>query len=151
MARPTVRPVARGDRAAWAEMRAALWPDYTVAAHAAEIDRLLAAGPSERSTNFVAEAPSGALLGFVEMSVRGYAEECVTDRVGFVEGWYVVPEARGQGVGRALIAAGIAWARGLGCTEFASDALIDNHVSHAAHQALGFEEVVRIVCFRLKP
>lgn len=60
------------------------------------------------------------------MSIRGYAEECSTSRVGYVEGWYV---ARG-------------------CTEFASDALIHNYVSHAAHRALGFEEVVRIVCFK---
>jgi aminoglycoside 6'-N-acetyltransferase I len=48
------------------------------------------------------------------------------------------------------MAAGIAWARGRGCTEFAADALLDNEVSHAAHRALGFEEVERIVCFRLR-
>jgi hypothetical protein len=47
---------------------------------------LLEAGPSDRSTNFVAEDASGRLIGFVEMSVRRYAEGCDTDRVGFVEG-----------------------------------------------------------------
>lgn len=147
---PIIRPVHPGDRDAWAAMRADLWPDDTAEGHALEIDRLIEAGPSDRSTNFVAEDSSGVLLGFVEMSIRRYAEGCETDRVGFVEGWYVVPDARRQGVGRALIAAGIGWARGEGCTEFASDALIDNVVSHAAHRALGFEEVERIVCFRLR-
>jgi aminoglycoside 6'-N-acetyltransferase I len=131
-------------------MRADLWPEDTAEGHALEIDRLLEAGPSDRSTTFVAENSSGVLLGFVEMSIRQYAEGCETDRVGFVEGWYVEPAYRRNGVGGALIAAGIAWARAKGCSEFASDALIDNVVSHAAHRALGFEEVERIVCFRLR-
>ena len=40
--------------------------------------------------------------GFVELSLRAYAEGCQSDNVAYVEGWYVVPEARGSGVGRAL-------------------------------------------------
>ena len=51
--------------------------------------------------------------------------------------------------GRALMAAGVEWARARGCTEFASDALLENELSHAAHKALGFVETCRIVCFRL--
>jgi aminoglycoside 6'-N-acetyltransferase I len=35
-----------------------------------------------------------------------------------------------------------------GCTEFASDALIDNDVSARAHTALGFTETSQIRCFR---
>jgi aminoglycoside 6'-N-acetyltransferase I len=68
--------------------------------------------------------------------------------VAFLEGWYVVPDARRRGVGRALIEAAEQWALDQGCTEFGSDALIDNRVSAAAHEALGFEEVVQIRCFR---
>lgn len=40
------------------------------------------------------------------------------------------------------------WAREHSLTEFASDALLDNTVSHEAHRALGFEEAERIVTFR---
>lgn len=40
------------------------------------------------------------------------------------------------------------WARDHGYAELASDALLDNSVSHAAHQALGFEVVERSVHFR---
>ena len=87
---------------------------------------------------------SGAPAGMAELSIRNYAEDCVTDRVGYLEGWYVEPHARRTGVGRALAAAAEAWARAQGCTEFASDALIDNDVSAAAHLALGFEETARI-------
>jgi aminoglycoside 6'-N-acetyltransferase I len=68
--------------------------------------------------------------------------------VGYLEGWYVVPEVRRQGIGAQLMAAAEDWARGQGCTEIASDALIDNENSHRAHRALGFEETGRVVNFR---
>jgi aminoglycoside 6'-N-acetyltransferase I len=52
----------------------------------------------------------GRAVGFVELSIRNYAEDCETDRVAYLEGWYVIPEARRTGVGRALIAASEEWA-----------------------------------------
>ena len=87
-------------------------------------------------------------IKLAELSIRNYAEDCVTDRVAYLEGWYVVPGARRQGVGRALIAAAEQWGRGQGCTEFASDAVIDNEISAAAHRALGFTETAQIRCFK---
>ena len=95
----------------------------------------------------VAEDGSG-LVGFAELSIRPYAEGCETDRVGFLEGWYVAPAARHRGIGRKLVAAAEAWARSAGCTEFASDAEADNEFGAAAHRALGFEEAGLIRCFR---
>ena len=86
--------------------------------------------------------------GFVELSIRAYAEGCYSGRVAFLEGWYVVPAARRKGVGRALVQAAEDWGRAQGCTEFGSDALLDNATSQAAHRALGFAEVVQIRCFR---
>src|SRR5688572_14118799 len=144
-----VRPVRNSDARAWADMRTTLWPHGTLGEHAREIDALLETGPTDRAATLVAEGRDGELLGFVELSVRNYAEDCDTDRVGYCEGWYVKPEHRRSGVGRALMAAGVAWARARGCTEFASDALLENELSHAAHKALGFEETCRIVCFKL--
>jgi aminoglycoside 6'-N-acetyltransferase I len=87
-------------------------------------------------------------VGFAELNIRPYAEGCTSDRVAYLEGWYVRPEARRRGLGAALIAAAERWALGWGCSELASDALYDNTVSHAAHRALGFEEVETIRCFR---
>jgi len=71
-----------------------------------------------------------------------------TVATGLRVGWFVVPEARHRGVGRKLVAAAEAWARSVGCTEFASDAEADNESSAAAHRALGFEDVGLIRCFR---
>lgn len=130
-------------------MRNTLWPHGSLGEHAREIEGLLATGPTDRGATLIAEGRDGELIGFVELSVRNYAEDCETDRVGYCEGWYVKPEHRRTGVGRALMAAGVEWARARGCAEFASDALLENELSHAAHKALGFVETCRIVCFKL--
>ena len=148
-----VRHVEPGDRSAWTALRLTLWPDEDEGSHRSAVERFLG-GPRTLGTMpeavLVAVEPDShpAVIGFAEVSRRAYAEGCETSPVGFLEGWYVIPERRGQGVGRALLAAAEAWARGLGCEEFASDAVADNAVSAAAHRALGFEEVVVIRCFR---
>ena len=129
-------------------MRHALWPEGSVEEHAGEIEDFFAGRSREPLAVLVAEAEPGRLLGFAELSIRPYAEGCATDRIGYLEGWYVVPEARKQGVGRALVEASEAWARAQGCAEFASDTEIDNEVSAAAHRALGYTEVALIRCFR---
>ena len=142
-----VRAATVEDADAWLRMREALWPDES-GSHAREIAQFLAGALEVPLAVLVAVDGPGTPVGFVELSIRKYAEDCVTDRVGYLEGWYVVPEARRRGVGRALVAAAEEWARGQGCTEFASDALLENDASAAAHRALGFEETVQIRCFR---
>jgi aminoglycoside 6'-N-acetyltransferase I len=84
----------------------------------------------------------------IELSLRTFADGCRSMPVPYVEGWYVVPEARRRGIGRALVAAAERWARDLGHTEMASDALLGNLESERAHLALGFEEVERAIRFR---
>ena len=143
-----IRAVTPADADAWLRMRCDLWPDGSVAEHGAEIERFLAAELSQPLAVLVAVNAAGDVLGFAELSIRPCAEDCVSDRVAYLEGWYVVPAARRQGVGRALVAAAEDWGRAQGCTEFASDTVLDNAVSAAAHKALGFEETVELRCFR---
>jgi aminoglycoside 6'-N-acetyltransferase I len=143
-----VRPVDEIDTEAWLFMRDQLWPDYGDRYHEPEIKKFFAGGLKIPQAVLLAEDSVRGVVGFVELSIRAYAEGCLTDHVGFLEGWYVIPELRRRGVGRALVAAAEAWARTQGCTEFASDALADNELSTTAHRALGFEEVEVIRCFR---
>ncbi|WP_245606073.1 GNAT family N-acetyltransferase [Thermus amyloliquefaciens] len=85
-----------------------------------------------RQAAFVAEV-EGRLVGFVEVSLRPYAEGCATRPVGYLEGWYVAPEWRWQGIGRALVEAAEAWARARGCQEMASDAELGNLLGQEVH------------------
>jgi aminoglycoside 6'-N-acetyltransferase I len=143
-----IRAIELRDRQTWAQMRAALWPDEDADHLAHETLLHFGEGTKPPQTVLVAQAADGRLVGFLELSLRAYAEGCATSPVPFVEGWYVAAEARHQGVGRRLVDAAQDWARLRGFTEIASDATLDNAMSHAAHAALGFEEVERIVCFR---
>jgi hypothetical protein len=76
------------------------------------------------------------------------AEGCTTHPVGYVEGWFVDPDVRQQGVGKALVKAAQEWATRQGCREMASDARLANSVSIAAHKALGFHDDLPTVHFR---
>ncbi len=97
---------------------------------------------------FVAEREDGSIAGFVEVGARPYADGCDTSPVAYIEAWYVDPDVRRSGYGRALLAAAEEWARANGYREMASDASLDNPVSHAAHLRAGYEEVDRVVQFR---
>jgi aminoglycoside 6'-N-acetyltransferase I len=140
-----VRPAVAADVPSLAGLRHALWPEGSEADHRRELERFFA-GPSTGA--LLVAADGSRLLGFAELSIRTYAEGCETDHVGYLEGWFVVPEARHRGIGRQLIEAAEAWARSVGCVEFASDAEAGNAESAAAHRALGFSEVGLIRCFR---
>jgi aminoglycoside 6'-N-acetyltransferase I len=142
-----VRPVEQQDAAAWGAMRHQLGPAATDE-HAKEIARFFGGVRINPAETLIAVEESAGALGFVELSIRGYAEGCSSERVAYVEGWFVVESKRGKGVGAALIKAAEGWARPQGCTELASDTEIGNQVSAAAHEALGFAEVERIICYR---
>jgi aminoglycoside 6'-N-acetyltransferase I len=143
-----VRPANPADVQAWAKLRQALWPAESPDELAAEARTFFVDGDTLLVAVLLAEASDGTLLGFAELSLRPYAEDCRTSPVAFLEGWYVIPAARRQGVGRALVSAAEQWARDRGCREFASDTQLDNSMSAAAHRALGFEDAGAIRCFR---
>lgn len=132
----------------------AAWNQHDMKAWArlftADVDYVNRAGGLwQRYAQLVAYSNSRWPTGFVEASVRA---DCVngteSSPVAFLEGLYVVSEARRMGIATALVAAVCRWAQSVGCRELASDALLENQVSHTVHQALGFEETERVVFFR---
>jgi aminoglycoside 6'-N-acetyltransferase I len=132
----------------WADLRIKLWDWDTVADHREEAEELYLAGDPDRSA-FVALDAAGEVVGFAEATIRrDYVEGCNSWGVAFLEGIYVHPRARKTGVARALSEAVAAWGKGKGCTEYASNALLDNVDSHNFHSAIGFEETERVVYFR---
>jgi aminoglycoside 6'-N-acetyltransferase I len=144
-----IAPVTTDDRNVWIDMRGQLWPDSRDT-HARDIERFFAGQARDPLAVLIAKDETGRAVGFAELSIRSYAEGCSTDNVAFLEGWFVVPDARGRGLGRALVAACEEWARSQGCSEFASDAQPDNEASIAAHLALGFADEGLVRCFSKK-
>ncbi len=95
----------------------------------------------------VAEA-AGAIAGFAFVTIRPFSNACVEAPCPHLEGWYVAPDHRRRGIGRALVAACEDWCRAQGFSELGSDVLLDNRASLEAHGRLGFEPVERVQYFR---
>ena len=130
---------------AWLVLRRALWPDTSAAEHLSGMADAIARGHYVR----LAVATDGTVLGFVEAAKRvDYVNGTSSSPVAFLEGLYVVPRVRRHGVARALVESVVQWALDEGCTELASDALLDNCTAHTVHRSLGFEETERVVYFR---
>ena len=134
--------------AGWAVLRAALWPDQDAERHREELAETLAAA-NDRNFACVAMTDEGDCIGFAEAALRSdYVNGCETSPVVFLEGIFVVEPHRRSGIARMLCRSVEAWGRASGCSEFASDAAIDNAASLALHLALGFVETERVVFFR---
>jgi aminoglycoside 6'-N-acetyltransferase I len=143
-----IRAITESDANEWLRMRSALWSDGDLAEHQEDIARYFAGDRREPAEVLLATAADGTPIGFVELSIRNIVDGCSTGNVAYLEGWYVDEEARRLGVGRMLFEAAEQWATRQGCTEFGSDALIDNEVSCIAHRSLGFAETGRVRMFR---
>lgn len=144
--RYSVRPLREGDLHEWLRLRKLLWDATGDGDHKAEMVEIVDHPDSQFV--LVAEHENGKLVGFLEASIRPFVEDCESDHVGYLEGWYVTPECRGHGIGRELVRIAESWAREKGCEEMASDAEIGNELSILAHTSLGYQETSRLVHLR---
>jgi aminoglycoside 6'-N-acetyltransferase I len=142
----SVRPLRETDLNEWFRLRKSLWDATPEADHKSEMVDVIEHPDSQLI--LVAEVDTGELVGFLEASIRPFVEDCHSDAVGYLEGWYVEPRFRNLGIGRQLVKSAENWARRRGCTEMASDAEIGNDVSLSAHLGLGYEETSRLVHLR---
>jgi len=135
------------DASDWAALRQQLWPEESLAAHMRAVGDALAGGPGRLT--LLARAADDRAVGLAEATVRGdWVNGCASPPVLFLEGLYVAPAHRRDGIARGLVAAVANWGGTQGLTEFASDAALNNDASHALHRALGFVETERVVFFR---
>jgi len=141
-----VRPLEEKDFPEWLRLRKLLWDEVTDEEHGEEMLDIFE--HYETQLVLVGETENNHLVGFLEASIRPFVEDCVTDHVGYLEGWFVEPEFRQHGVGRELVRAAEKWARGKGCIEMASDSEIGNDLSVKAHSNLGYTETSRLVHWR---
>lgn len=145
-----IRKANIGDLNQWSKMRTALWPN-TNDNHKSEIEEYFSDTSIDIVQAYLAEIDN-AVIGFLELNIRNFAEGSRSPRLPYVEAWYIEPERRGNGYGKQLMGMAEQWALEQGFKELASDTEIDNYKSIALHNHLGFKETERIVCFlkRLK-
>lgn len=124
-----------------------LWPGHDTEELRKDFKSLLS---GQDAAVFLCEA-AGAPVGFAQCQLRhDYVEGTSSSPVGYLEGIFVDGSFRGRGIARALLKACEDWARGKGCSEFASDCELDNLMSQSFHEAAGFAEAGRIVAY-VKP
>ncbi|HEY9694609.1 MAG TPA: aminoglycoside 6'-N-acetyltransferase [Oculatellaceae cyanobacterium] len=129
----------------WLDLALKLWPDQSSQEMQESLANIL---NSEREAGFLVRNDDGKAVGFINLSLRSeYVSGATSSPVAYVEGIYVKDEYRNQGVGKYLIEFASGWALEHGCTELASDALVENTVSYEFHTRVGFQEVERVVTF----
>ena len=139
-----IRAAQPADLAAWLDLRRKLWPETSLEEHEAEQLQITA---DLRRFGVMVAADEQSLVGFVEVSLHDRADGCHTSPVGYIEGWFVDEPARRLGIGGRLIKAAEQWALASGCREMASDARLENHVSIAAHNSLGYASIGAVMRF----
>lgn len=141
-----IRPLREKDISEWLRLRKLLWDGVSEAEHKSEMLDIYE--HSETQLVLVAELNEIKLVGFLEASIRPFVEDCHSDNVGYLEGWFVEPDYRKNGIGRKLVKEAENWARTKNATEMASDAEVGNEMSLKAHMRLGYEETSRLVHLR---
>ena len=133
----------------WLDLRCLLWPDDSTS-HLSDITRYFNGQNPHIERVWGVRLEGSPVMGFLELSLRSYAEGTGDSPVPYVEGWFVRADARGKGAGKALIEKAMDWASSRGFAHLASDTDLSNEESIRAHHAVGFTEVGRQVAF-LRP
>ncbi len=129
------------------ELALMLWPDNSSEEMGSDMEAIMA---KEDAAFFIAYGGNQP-IGFAQCQLRrDYVEGTESSPVGYLEGIYVAEGFRKNGIAKTLLAACEGWAKGKGCTEFASDCELDNVQSLQFHLHMGFGEANRIICFTKK-
>ncbi|HET9136457.1 MAG TPA: aminoglycoside 6'-N-acetyltransferase [Candidatus Kapabacteria bacterium] len=123
----------------------ALWPEEDAEDLRQHFSSIL---HNDRWRTILCKTGSGEVIAFANLSIHyEYVEGSESSPVGYIEGIYVKPEYRKQGIAKELVRLGEEWSRSRGCTEYASDTEFHNKESQAFHRAIGFDREETIVHF----
>lgn len=102
------------------------------------------AGRTEGATLLIAESADGVPLGFIHLV--GERDYYLQGTCGHVADIVVAPEARGRGVGRALLAEAERWSRDRGYRMLTLNVFVENRGPQALYEAAGFHaEAIKYV------
>ncbi|MFI3087740.1 GNAT family N-acetyltransferase [Streptococcus sp. 2022WUSS037] len=85
-------------------------------------------------------------IAWISLSLRhDYVEGCQASPVAYLEGIFISPNYRSQGIAKELLHFAEHWAKSQGICQLGSDAELDNLLSQNFHIKHGFREVSRTV------
>ena len=142
-----IQKATRGQLSQLLGLALALWPDNDPE----EFETELAEAVCREDAAFFLAWEGEKAVGFAQCQLRhDYVEGTQSSPVGYLEGIYVEEAYRHRGIAKALLEVCEAWAKSVGCSEFASDCELANTESLRFHMAMGFTEANRIICFTKK-
>ena len=140
-----IKTATNNDRGTLAQLAIHMWDSATLAELEADFAEIIDSDTAVCFIKYYEDAP----IGFAQCSLRtDYVEGTVSSPVGYLEGVFVKEEYRNNGYAKELLFACEQWAKGKGCSEFASDCELTNTDSLKFHLSTGFDEVNRIICFK---
>lgn len=90
-------------------------------------------------------------VAWISLSLRhDYVEGCQNGPTAYLEGIFIIPDYRSQGIGDKLLSFAISWAENSGISQPASDVEFDNQLSQNFRFKYGFREVGRTVHYVLE-
>ena len=142
-----IRKATRDDAMNVAKLAIQMWEDNTLEGLTEEMAEIIASPESAVFLLYDGEMP----VGFAQCQLRhDYVEGTESSPVGYLEGIFVEEGYRNKGYAKELLKQCEAWAKDMGCSEFASDCELTNTGSLAFHLKMGFEEANRVICFTKK-
>ena len=100
------------DRETWLHIRRTIWPRASPKAHEQDIEAGIA---GEDGRRFVVVEEDNHKVAYVECRILP-PDKDADSSVGRIEAWYILPNYRAGGVGRALLAFLTMWFQARGCT-----------------------------------
>ena len=140
-----IRKLRPSDIPAYTISRRQLWPKGGIKEFRRELEGQL---KTRKFFSWLALATDGRIVGFLEASLRPFANGCRSSPILFLEGVWVDPNFRRKNIGNLLMETLEAFARERGLQEIGSDCLLSNRLSAKIHKKWEFEETMRVIYFR---
>lgn len=140
----TIRQAGEADIDLTTEFFMRLWPEHEYGDLREEIAGVIGKADAAIYLAYLDRRPAGAAQCSIR---RDYVEGTVSSPAGYLEGIYVLPDYRRQGIAGSLLRCCENWAKARGCKEFGSDCALDNEESYRFHIGVGFAEAARVICF----
>lgn len=134
------RKAQQGDLDAWVGLRHLLWPGHGLSELRSEAEALLSS-PDE--VCFLILNDQKQPIGFAEAAIH----QAPSGPYGHLEGWYVVPDHRGQGFGKELVGCVEDWCLHHAIARLTSDTTSSYPLSPEAHKRSGFKKIHEFTIF----